>query len=56
MEEKPERKRPLVRPRCKWLDNIKNDLQEVGYEGTDWIDVSEDRASWLSFVDSLMNI
>ena len=53
--EKPEGKRPLVRPRCKWVNYIKMDLQEVGYEGMDWIDLSEDRNSWLSFVNSVMN-
>jgi len=55
LEEKPEGNRPFVRPRCKWADNIKMNLQEVGYEGMDWIDVSEDRAGWLSFVNSVMN-
>jgi hypothetical protein len=52
---KSEGKRPLVRPKRKWVDNIKMDLQEVGYEGIDWIDMSEDRDSWLSFVNSVMN-
>ena len=52
---KPEGKRPLVRPRHKWVDNIKMDIQEVGCEGMDRIDVSEDRDSWLSFVNSVMN-
>jgi len=37
------------------VDNIKIDLQEVGYEGKDWIAMSEDRDSWLSFVNSVMN-
>ena len=37
------------------MDNIKIDLQEVGYEGKDWIAMSEDRDSWLSFVNSVMN-
>jgi hypothetical protein len=40
---KPEVKRPLGRPRRKWEDNIKMDLQEVGYKGMDWIDVTHDR-------------
>jgi len=42
---KPEGKRPLGRPRCKWEDNIKMDLQEVGCGGKDWIDLSLDRDS-----------
>jgi hypothetical protein len=40
---KPEGKRPLGRPRLRWEDNIKMDLQEVGCGGTDWIDVAQDR-------------
>jgi hypothetical protein len=37
---KPEGKRPLERPRRRWEDNIKMDIQEVGYEGIDWIDLA----------------
>jgi hypothetical protein len=40
---KPERKRPLGRPRRRWKDNIKIDLQEVGYRGLEWIDLTQDR-------------
>ena len=40
---KPEGKRPLGRPRLKWEDNIKMNLQEVGYGGMDWVDVAQDR-------------
>ena len=43
---KPEGKRPLGRPRRRWEDNIKMDLQEVGCEGTDWIELGQDRDSW----------
>ena len=43
---KPERKRPLGRPRPRWKDNIKVDLQEVGYGGVDWIDLAQDRDGW----------
>jgi len=42
---KPERKRPLGRPRSRWEDNIKMDLQEVGCGGVDWIEVAQDRDS-----------
>jgi hypothetical protein len=42
---KPERKRPLGRPRRRWEDNIKMDLQEVGCGGTDWIAPAQDRDS-----------
>jgi len=41
--EKPEGNRPLGRPRRRWEDNIKMDLQEVGCGGMDWIDVAQDR-------------
>jgi len=40
---KPDGKKPLGRPRHRWEDNIKMDLQEVGCEGMDWIDVAQDR-------------
>ena len=40
---KPEGKRPLGKPRRRWEDNIKMDLQEVGYGGMDWIDLAQDR-------------
>jgi hypothetical protein len=43
---KPEEKRLLVRPRRRWVDNIKIDLQEVGCEGMDWIEVAQDRDRW----------
>jgi hypothetical protein len=40
---KPERKRPLGRPRCRWADNIKMDLGEIGWGAMDWIDLVQDR-------------
>ena len=43
---KPEGKRQLVRPKRTWKDNIKIDLQEVGWEGMDWIDLAHDRDRW----------
>ena len=42
----PEVKRPLGRPRCRWEDNIKMDLQEVGCGSTDWIELAQDRDRW----------
>jgi len=39
---KPEGKRPLGRPRCRWEDNIEIDLQEVGCRGMDWIELAQD--------------
>ena len=53
---KPEGRRPLGRPRRRWEDNIKLDLREVGSEGTDWIDVAQDRDKWRAFVNTVMNL
>ena len=53
---KPEGKRPLGRPRHRWEDNIKMDLQEVGCRGMDWIDLSQDRDRWRALVTAVMNI
>ena len=53
---KPEVKRPLRRPRHRWEDNIKMDLQEVGCGGIDWIMLSQDRDSWRALVNAVMNI
>ena len=43
---KPEGKRPLGRPRLRWEDNIRMDLQELGYGGMDWIELAQDRDRW----------
>ena len=53
---KPERKRPLGKPRRKWEDNIKMDLQEVGCGGMDWIEVAQDRDRWRVLVNAVINI
>jgi len=53
---KPEGKRPLARPRHRWEDNIKMDLQEVGCGGLDWIDLVQDRDSWRELVNEVMNL
>jgi len=52
---KPEGKRLLGRPRRSWEDNIKMDLQEVGCEGMDWIDLAQNRDSWWALVNEVMN-
>jgi hypothetical protein len=52
---KPEGKRPLWRPRRKWEDNIKVDLQEVGCGGRDWIELAQDRDKGLTLVNAVMN-
>jgi hypothetical protein len=53
---KPEGKRPLGRPRCRWMDNIKIDSGEVGWEGVDWIHLSQDRDKWKILANVVMNI
>jgi hypothetical protein len=53
---KPEGKRPLVRTRLRWEDNIKMDLQEVGCEGMDWIELAQDRYRWRALVNAVMNL
>ena len=53
---KPEGKRPLGRPRRRWEDNIKMDLEEVGCGGMDWIDVVQDRDRWRALVNVVMNL
>jgi len=53
---KPEGKRPLGRPRHRWEDNIKMDLQEVVRGGMDWIDLAQDRDRWRALVNAAMNL
>jgi hypothetical protein len=53
---KPEGKRPLGRPRRRWVDNIKMDLREIGWDGRDWIDLAQDRARWRAYVNAVMNL
>ena len=53
---KPERKGPIGRPRRRWQDNIKMDLQEVGRGGKDCIDLAQDRDRWRALVDAVMNL
>jgi len=52
---KPEEKRTFGRPRRRWEDNIKMDLQEVGLGGVDWIDLAQDRDRWRALVNAVMN-
>jgi len=42
----PEGKRPLGRPKCRWEDNIKMDLREIGIDGVKWMQLARDRVQW----------
>ena len=53
---KPERKKPLGRPRRRWEDNIKMDLREVGFDYGEWIDLAEDRDQWRANLRAVMNL
>jgi hypothetical protein len=53
---KPEGKRPLGRPRRRWVDYIRMDLQEVGCEYMDWIGLAQDRDRWRTLVNAVMNL
>jgi hypothetical protein len=52
----PEGKRPLGRTRRRWVDNIKWDLIEIGWDGMDWIDLAQDRDQWRALVNAVMNL
>jgi hypothetical protein len=47
----PVGKRPLGRPRRRWVDNIKMDLREIGWDGMDWIDLAQNRDQWRALVN-----
>jgi hypothetical protein len=53
--EKPEEKTTLGRPRCRWEDNIKMGLREIGWGGMDWIDLAQDRDQWRALVNTVIN-
>jgi hypothetical protein len=53
---KPEGKRPLGRPRCGWIDDIKVDLLEIGLSIIDWIGLALDRCRWGALVNTAMNL
>jgi hypothetical protein len=56
LAEKPEGKRSLGRPRCRWVDNIKINLGEIVWSGVDWIGLAQDRDKWRALVNSVMNL
>jgi hypothetical protein len=53
---KPEGKRPLGRPRRRWINNVKMDLLEIGLGGVDWIGLAQDRYRWRALVNAVMNL
>jgi hypothetical protein len=53
---KPEGKRPLGRPRRRWVDNIRMDLGEEGWGDVDWIGLAQDRKRWRTLVNSVLNL
>jgi hypothetical protein len=52
---KPEGRRPLRKPRCRWVDNIKMDLAEIGWSGVNWIGLARDRDKCRALVNTIMN-
>jgi hypothetical protein len=52
---RPEGKRPLGRPRRRWEDNIKMDLREIEIDGSNWIQLAQDRVQWRACVNTVMN-
>jgi hypothetical protein len=53
---KPEVKKPLGRPRCRWVDNIRMDLGEVGWGDVDWIGLAKERNRWRALVNWVLNL
>jgi hypothetical protein len=53
---KPEGKNPLSRPRRRWVDNIRMDLEEVGWGDVDWIGLVQDRKRWRELANSVLNL
>jgi hypothetical protein len=53
---KPEGKRPLGRPRRRWVDNVQIDLGEIGWDGVDWIELAQDRDQWRAPVNTVMKL
>jgi hypothetical protein len=53
---KPEGRRPLGIPKRRWVDNIKMDLREIGWDGMDWIDLAQVRDQWRALVNTVMNL
>jgi hypothetical protein len=56
LEGMPKRKRPLRRPRRRWVDNVKMDLREIGWDSKGWIDLAQDRYQWRALVNTVTNL
>jgi hypothetical protein len=54
--EEPEGKKPLGRPRRRWVNNVKIDPREIGWDDIDWIDLGQDRGHWRALVKTVMNL
>jgi hypothetical protein len=52
----PEGERPIGRPRCRWVDNIKVDLREIGWGDVEWIDLTQASNQWRALVSTVMNL
>jgi hypothetical protein len=53
---KPEGNKPLCRQCRRWLDNVKMDIREIGWDGVDWIDLAPGRDQWRALVNTVMNL
>jgi hypothetical protein len=53
---KPEGERPLERPRRRWMDNIKMDLREIGWDSMDWINLAQEMDQWSVVVNTVLNL
>jgi hypothetical protein len=53
---KPEGKRPVGRPRRRWVDNIKMDLREIEWDDVDWIYLAHNRSQWRALLNTVMNL
>jgi hypothetical protein len=52
----PEGKSPLGKPRRRWVDNIRMDLRKIGWDGVDWIEMSQDRDKWRALVNMVLDL
>jgi hypothetical protein len=53
---KAEGKRPLGKPKLRWLDNLKMDLREIGWDGVNWMYMAQDRDQWRALVNTVLNL